>query len=335
MEASALRERLEGHLRMAEGPDLVVAAVEPLAGGACQEMYKVDIGRKGRWVFRSDARSSLDGSIDRAKEAEVLRAAVAAGVLTPAPRWPSKDLLRPGAHAYFLEWREGEAIGRRVVKAKELEEARKTLAVTLARELAKIHSVRPAEHPDLMDGRSASSSSFHPTKSMLDGIRARVEKLDPSPSRELVVRWLVENLPPLEDAVLVHGDFRTGNFLVTPSGLTAILDWEFSHWGSRYYDLAWICVRDWRFNQLALPVGGFARRTDFYAAYEEASRVKLDRKLLHYWEVLCNLRWALGSVQQTLRYLSGLESDIELVAIGRRAAEMEFEALRLIEVGKV
>jgi aminoglycoside phosphotransferase (APT) family kinase protein len=255
--------------------------------------------------------------------------------VTPEPRWPSADLLRPGASAYFLAWRDGEALGRRVVKARELEAARKTLAVSLARELAKIHSIHPAQHPELMDARSALAPSFHPAKQMLDGLRARIAKLEPSPSRELVVHWLARNLPPREDAVLVHGDFRTGNFLVTPEGLTAILDWEFSHWGSRAYDLAWICVRDWRFSQLHLPVGGFARRDDFYAAYEEASRKKLDRKTLHYWEVLCNLRWAIGSVQQAQRYLSGAESDIELVAIGRRAAEMEFEALRLIEVGKV
>jgi aminoglycoside phosphotransferase (APT) family kinase protein len=339
MEASALRERLESHLRQIEGPNVSVGSADPLAGGACQEMYKVEIAglagapERRLWVFRSDAKSSLDGSLDRAAELEVVRAAVLAGVKTPEPRWPSRDLLRPGAAAYFLPWCEGEAIGRRVVKARELEKARASLAGELARELAKIHGVRPAANPEMLDGRHAASPSFHPAKIMLDSMRARLERLAPSPSRELVVRWLVENLPPREGATLVHGDFRTGNFLVTPEGLSAILDWEFAHWGSPYYDLAWICVRDWRFGQLKLPVGGFARRDDFYAAYEAASGTKIDRKLAHYWEVLTNLRWAVGSVQQAQRYLSGLESDIELVAIGRRAAEMEFEALRLIETG--
>jgi hypothetical protein len=35
-------------------------------------------------------------------------------------------------------------------------------------------------------------------------------------------------------------------------------------------------------------------------------------------------------VQQGERYLSGDEQDIELVAIARRAAEMQWEALRLL-----
>jgi hypothetical protein len=46
-----------------------------------------------------------------------------------------------------------------------------------------------------------------------------------------------------------------------------------------------------------------------------------------------NVRWALGAVVQGLRYLDGGEADLELLAIARRAAEMEFEALRLIERG--
>ncbi len=45
------------------------------------------------------------------------------------------------------------------------------------------------------------------------------------------------------------------------------------------------------------------------------------------------MRWALGSIYQGERYLSGEESDIELLGIARRAVEMEFEALRLIDQG--
>ena len=42
-----------------------------------------------------------------------------------------------------------------------------------------------------------------------------------------------------------------------------------------------------------------------------------------------NVRWALGSIHQGLRYLAG-DRDLELIAIGRRSVEMEWEALRLI-----
>jgi len=67
--------------------------------------------------------------------------------------------------------------------------------------------------------------------------------------------------------------------------------------------------------------------------YEQASGRTVDRGALHWWSVLSNLSWAGGCIYQGERYLSGEESDFELVAIARRSAEMEHEALRLIERG--
>ena len=50
-----------------------------------------------------------------------------------------------------------------------------------------------------------------------------------------------------------------------------------------------------------------------------------------WWEIAGNLRWAVGAHEQAQRVLSGAETDLELLAIGRRACEMEYEALRLVE----
>ncbi len=36
-----------------------------------------------------------------------------------------------------------------------------------------------------------------------------------------------------------------------------LLDWELSHLGDPVEDLAWCCVRSWRFGNDDLPVGGF------------------------------------------------------------------------------
>ena len=154
------------------------------------------------------------------------------------------------------------------------------------------------------------------------------------PAIAAILRWLEANQPEPERSVLNHGDFRTGNFMVTRNGLEAILDWEFAHWGSRCEDLAWICVRDWRFGALSKPVGGFGDRHEFLTAYEAAAKTTVDPKSLWWWEVMGNARWAVGAVQQTMRYLSGNERDLEYLAIGRRAVEMEWEALRLIRTGQ-
>lgn len=307
--------------------------VKPLHGGACQENFRVDLtveGRPLRLALRSDAASSLPSSIKRRAEFEVIAAAVGVGVKTPAPRWLEPSLLREGADAYFLEWVAGEAIGRRVVRNPELEAARAKLPGELAQTLARLHTVTPKQPLPFAVPVGG------PARAALAELRAMLDR-SPGvyPAVEYALRWLAERLPVDEEIVLVHGDFRTGNFMVTPEGLSAVLDWEFAHWGSPYEDLAWISVRDWRFNRLDRPIGGFAQRAPFYEAYTRESGREVRPELVLWWEICGNLRWAVGSVYQGERYLSGEERDLELIAIARRNVEMEFEALRLIRRGRL
>ena len=311
-----------------------LTSVKPLHGGACQENFKVELtvdGRPQTMALRSDAKSSLPGSIQRKAEFSVIEAATKAGVKTPAARWLSLDLLRQGADAYFLDWVSGEAIGRRVVRNPELEGARAKLPGELAATLAKLHTVTPATTTLPLRLPRASPAE--------DALRDLLEMMDRMPgvypAVEFGLQWLAARIPEEREVVLVHGDFRTGNFMVTPDGLSAVLDWEFARWGSPYEDLGWISVRDWRFNRLDLPVGGFSKRAPFYAAYAQASGRAVDERAVLWWEIVGNLRWALGSVNQGERYLSGEQTDLELIAIARRNVEMEFEALRLIRRGRL
>jgi aminoglycoside phosphotransferase (APT) family kinase protein len=333
----ALAGRVESALREQTGLDLRVAGLTPLHGGACQDNVALDVdldGTRHALVLRGDSPSSLPGSLGRKDEFAVVAAAAKAGVETPEPRWLVRGALRDDAYAYCMPRLEGSAIGRVLIAEPALAQARADLPTRLAANLARIHSITPDTDPDLplpdlgricAEGAAAYAVSF--VRTMLAGLP------EPRPALHLVLRWLEDHQPEVGELVLVHGDFRTGNFLVTQEGLTGILDWEFAHWGSPADDLGWICVRDWRFGRLDHPVGGFARRAEFYRAYERVSARRLDRAALHWWEVLGNARWAAAAAWQGERYLSGEVPDFELIAIGRRAAEMEWEALRLMEAG--
>ena len=318
--------------RLGEVLGAEVVRATRLAGGACQDNFLIDVAGAARWVLRSDARTSLPGSIDRAREFAVMKAAARAGVKTPEPLALLGELLAPKTSAYLVPFVAGEAIGRKIVKGPELAAARAGLAGELASELARIHSVTPTTEPHLFGDALPAVSAAH---ARIEGMRGPMSALRRErPALAWLVRWLEEHAPSDDPvSVLVHGDFRTGNFLVEPRGLSAVLDWEFAHFGSPYEDLSWLSVRDWRFGQLALPIGGFSARRPFYDAYEAASGRALDTAKLHYWEVLGNVAWALGAACQTERYTHGGEEDLELLAIGRRASEMEWEALRLVEKG--
>ena len=322
-----------------------------LAGGASQQAWAVDLafddGETLALVMRRDMGGVLNfATLSRASEFAVIGAAYANGV--PAPRPYFAPVVIDGKPAFFMERVPGEAVGRRVVSEPSLAAARALLPEQLAAALAAIHRVDYAETglvPLLQQpppGRSAVSVELERLYRELDSID------EAHPALELALRWCALNEPARETATtLVHGDFRIGNVLVDRTGLRAVLDWEFAHIGDPHEDVAWLCVRAWRFGQTALEAGGIAPREAWLRAYEEVYTAAEDgdpilrrieqvvdgpivRERIAYLEILGNVKWAVGCGMQARRHLSGLEPSIELASLGRLAAEMEFEALRAI-----
>lgn len=307
-----------------------VESIKPLLGGACQENFQLQArvgGESRRLVLRSDAPTSLPGSLSRRYEFEVIGAARELGVNTPAAHWLTAGLVRPEGWAYFLDWVEGIALGGKVVRSPDLEEARGHLPGQLATALAQLHS-------PLKRTLDFLASPQDPVQWALEKQRRSLDRLPQQrPALELVHRWLQENAPKNRPVCLVHGDFRVGNFLVGEKGLQAVLDWEFAHLGDPLEDLAWLCLRDWRFGRLDRPAGGLCSRQELARLYHQAGGEVVSPEVLHFWEVMGNLRWGCGAQAQGLRFLEGGEPRLELLVIARRVAEMEYEALRLIETG--
>src|SRR5262249_32293841 len=127
---------------------------------------------------------------------------------------------------------------------------------------------------------------------------------EPHPALELALRWLRGRATACGRLVLAHGDFRVGNLMVGPAGLVGVFDWEFAHIGGPASDVAWPCVRSWRFGNDRLRLGGVGDEEEFFAAYERAGG-PVDREAVRWWEVAGNLRWAVGCVAQANRHLSG------------------------------
>lgn len=308
-----------------------VLKLKPLLGGACQENFSVVLmseGMERRLALRSDATTSLPGSLSREREYAIIAAARAAGVPTPKASWLTRDLVRPGSWAYFLDWVEGVALGGKILRAPELAAARQALPAQLMQALAVLHTIESITGLEFLD------QPQDPVGAALEFQREALDSLPQKrPGLELTYRWLAENRPTSRPVRLTHGDFRMGNFMVDQSGLAAVLDWEFAHFGDPLEDLAWVCVRDWRFGCVDRPGAGLCSRRELVQHYESAGGTPVDPTLLHYWEVFGNLRWAAGAQAQGLRFLEGGEPRLEFLAIARRVAEMEYEALRLIEVG--
>ena len=131
----------------------------------------------------------------------------------------------------------------------------------------------------------------------------------------------------------MHGDFRNGNFIVGADGIRAVLDWELAHLGDPIEDLGWLCVKSWRFGN-ADQVVGRLRRTR--RAARRVLRRRRRRRRRGRGAVLGGARH--GEVGRDLRgsdtlHVNGIVRSVELAALGRRVAEMEWDLLDLLDGG--
>ena len=202
------------------------------------------------------------------------------------------------------------------------------LARRLGEELARIHAIRPPE-PDLesalpIPADHGAGAEVARMRHALDGAT------EARPALEFILRWLDRHRPEVAPVALVHGDFRTGNYLVADGRLSAILDWEFAHWGDPDEDIGWFTARCWRFGNDDLEAGGIGALDAFLAGYEAIAGRTVDRAALRYWHIMALAKWATIAVLQGDRYRKGGEDSIEAALTGLMAPELELEALDAI-----
>jgi len=316
----------------AENVEIVGASL--LSGGAVQENWSIDVAVTGgpmagrqAWVLRTDAAARIALSRDRASKFAVIAAAHKAGVPVAEPIARCADPAVIGAPFLVQRRVTGIAQGRRLVRDPRIGEFGPALAEDLGRALARIHTLTPntTELPFLtLPLRPAAKNEVQRLRAVLD------DAGEARPALEYVLAWLDINAPERRPLALVHGDFRTGNYMVDDGRLTAILDWEFAHWGDPHEDIGWLCASCWRFGADEREVGGIADREPLYRGYDSVAAEPLERAAVPYWEVYALAKWAAVAVLQGDRYRKGGETSIELALTGLMAPETELDALDLI-----
>ena len=119
--------------------------------------------------------------------------------------------------------------------------------------------------------------------------------------------------------------------MVDSGGLTGVLDWELAHVGDPVEDLGWLCVPAWRFQRPDRPAAGLGTREELLDAYERHAGIAVDPAALRWWELAGTLRWGVICVMQAFTHLSGATRSVEHAVIGRRACEVEWDLLELLD----
>ena len=169
------------------------------------------------------------------------------------------------------------------------------------------------------DPRKIGLGDFEGARDVRDARRhevARWEKVvdederEPQPIARAAIRWLKRNLPPpAQKLVVVHGDYRTGNFLFDAKGeIRAILDWEMAHLGDPLEDLAWALDPLWAHGDLSRPAG-LLPRAEAIAAWETASGLKADAQALAWWEIFASLKGIAIWISAACEYAEGRNTD--------------------------
>jgi aminoglycoside phosphotransferase (APT) family kinase protein len=97
------------------------------------------------------------------------------------------------------------------------------------------------------------------------------------------IDWLRTEVPEhVERVSLVQGDTGPVNFMFEGDRVSAVIDWEWGHYGDPMEDLGNICVREfWN------PSGGL---TGLFELYEQSSGIPYSRRSAQYYRVQQNVR---------------------------------------------
>lgn len=332
--AAYLKERLHG------ASDVTVSNLHRIPGGASRETWSFDAEWSANGTTTREGliiRRDPDASVlvtERDLEFNVMSAAYQHGVPVPRTRWlePGDEWLqRP---FFVMDRIDGcEASPTKVLMDPRFAGSRLTIAEQFVDVLARIHAIDPSDESLAFFGPPPSPDACGITEiERWEEIVAR-DTLEPQPVLSAAFRWLRRNLPaPARRLVLVHADYRTGNFLCTPEGeIKGVLDWEMAHLGDPLEDVAWACIRPWRWlgNEL---VGGLMERSELYERYTSATGIAVIEDSVRFWEVLGNVKLAAIFITGARGFCDGRTRAAMMAFLGRNVGRLELEIMDLMGV---
>jgi len=307
-----LSEKLQAYLRTRLGaPDLTVSGLARIPGGASRETYRFRArsgGTERGLILRRDPPASLIET-ERSSEYRAYEAFHGLGLPVPAPVVLELDPAPLERPFFIMEEIENCATGV-ILSPDPYGVHREAVGRQFFTVLGKIASVDPRDVGlSVFDGETdIHDTAMHEV--------ARWEKViledevEPQPIARAAIRWLKRNPPaPAQKISVVHGDYRTGNFLFDDKGtIRAILDWEMAHLGDPLEDLGWALDPLWAGGDPAHP-GGMIARADAIALWEKTSGLKAEPKALYWWEIFASLKGAAIWISAAREYAQGRNID--------------------------
>ena len=311
MNERSLTEYLARQIPGATGVKL--SGLKRISGGSSRETYAFDLEwidprgeRQSRpLIARRDPTGGLLQS-SREREFNVLRAVHRAGLKVPEPFCLELDpavIERP----FFVMARAEGRVTTAAFPATEPDELRVRIADQFLDELARLQAL---DYRALgLEWLGEPRAPDEPARAQAAQWRETYERDrmgEHYPVMSAAFAWLEANPVETDRVVVVHGDYRSGNYLYDDRGINAMLDWEMAHLGDPMEDLGWASMMFWGRGELA---GGLMEREAFYRLYEHKTGRKVDRKRLFFYQVLGNAKMAVICLTGIRDFVEGRTSD--------------------------
>lgn len=286
-----LEPRLAAYIatRMPDAGDIAVDRLERISGGASRETYRFRLSwneageaRERQLILRRDPPASLIET-ERRVEFEAYRAFAGSAVPVPEMLW-LEEASEALDHPFFIaEELTGFQAAPQMLFSGAYDPVLPKVAQrkwTILGEIARADPI--ALGLDKWMPAPALDECWRRELAHWEAILDR-DEAEPLPIARAAIRWLKANPPPpAQKLSVVHGDYRTGNFLYDAAGeIHGVLDWEMAHLGDPLEDLCWGFNPVWQFGR-GLE-GGLVPKAEAIAIWEGASGLKADPAALHWW----------------------------------------------------
>lgn len=309
--------------RLPQAADVEAFDVERIHGGASRETYRLRLRyRDGaetierRLILRRDPPGSLIET-DRAIEFAAYRAFHGSAVPVPEALWLEDDPAHLDYPFFVMQELAGfDASPQNILMPpyaahhEKLAQQKWSILGAIAQadpqKLGLLETMKPVERD-----QAWRRELDHWTR-VIDE-----DELAPQPIIRAAIRFLERNPPPPPLRLhVVHGDYRTGNFLYDKEGnVRGILDWELAHLGDPLEDLAWSLNRVWCWARDG-RVGGLTSKENAIRIWEAASGLRADPEALRWWELFSSVKGLAIWVSSAREYQTGKNKDPVLALSG-------------------
>ena len=319
---ATLKQRVGAYLKKMTGFEVEVGAMRRFPVGFSWRTYLVPVrglagdGAASDLILRLGPDYGLFAPYSAMPEWLAMRSLEGSAVPVPRAYWAGDDASVFGAPFLFCERIDGAAVVPWVpAGTPPLDESyRRKLGEQFIDALAALHRVSWQSKPIADMGHDITVENA--ARINVEFWEKQIARwaMRPYPAAEWAIRWLKDHCPVAPHVAIVHGDYRTGNFLEQDGHITAILDWELVHLGDPHEDLGWA--------SLPMYMGGsahicrLAEPDWFYQRYSEQAGFQVSMQSVQYYRAFSLLKLAATHMAAARCFEEGRFNDMRMPAMG-------------------